>query len=178
MIGIREHGVGNSGGSNVKSIQRGVIKSFPASKTLDINIGAVNVDISTIEIKYYTDNVAFTAAISAVLLNPTTIRLSKFNDSQITDHFSLEWVVTEYNNVKSKQTGIYTLDSAWTEKFVTISAVNPSKAKLISSNISGNNHYAYGNFSTAARIVDSTRIGFYGLHTGTNIVDWQVIEFK
>lgn len=167
---------GEGGGSNIKSIQRGSITSVSTSTTVDITISSVDVNKSTVEIRSNPEGTAANTLFYAELINSTTVRLTRYGTSSVSSNFKLDWEVTEYNNVKSKQSGLYTTTLTRIDESVSISTIDPNKSKLILSQAVNYAGTAVPYVVGAGIIASATSFVLYGA-AGRDVA-WQVIEFN
>lgn len=167
---------GSSGGSSVKSIQRGSHTMFGYNSPLTNIITISGVDISSSIIIIYFNSKASNTSLSAVMaeiINSTTIKFTGCVGGSTV--YPFEWQVVEFNNVKSKQSGIGAYVSS--DETFTISSVNTSKSLIFGSFWTC---YADTNIYAASyKIISSTSIGIYRRNAGgPQQAAWQVIEFK
>jgi len=155
------------GGASVNTVQRGTA-SMGGILTTDITIAEIDSGSSIIRIINPYSHSATVARLmfAGQIINDTTIRISR-ESSEATNQ-NIEWEVTEYKNVKSKQTGITTGNA-------TITSVDPSKSIILSSATSS----LLSN--TIVDLAFTYKINSATLVTNTGISKthyWQVIEFK
>lgn len=165
--------IGVGGGSNVKSIQRGVT-TFSAITT-NATIASIDLTKSIVKISFVplNSNGQF-GIVKAKLTSSTNLELKQIAFTQATVVY---WEVIEFNNVKSLQTGMISLTA--TTNTVTIAAVNTSKCIVFcswdSNDVSGANikqgHCSYGLTSSTVLTVNQS-------DTVLHEIEWQVIEFN
>lgn len=162
------------GGNLIKSIQRGTL-TFPSATITNVTISSVDLTKSIVLVTSIGDSVnPAVGCVKGKLTSATNLALSKAT----TLTANVSWQVIEFYNVKSLQTGDYTLITA--AGTVTVSAVSPTKSLLICSwestaSTSGAN-YAALNYN----LTNSTTITFDIINSanqGRNI-HWQLIEFN
>lgn len=185
---LRLHGlIGTGGGSNIKSIQRGSFIGNVLSKNVTITsidpqksiviIDALDYpfDSATQTGKYYFD---------AEIINNTTLLFERLtNDTTL--YPTVYWTVIEYNNAKSKQSGILDVNSQTIKgASVTIAAVNRDKSILVISKrhtADGNEGAVSTNTLADAVLTNGTTITFHrngATFFWTWRFKWQVIEFS
>lgn len=165
------------GGSNIKSIQRGLLNVSAAIS--DITISNVDLSKSIVIVKAACTSFGSTAAYECVaqgfLTSGTNVRI-KLGDHYSYNTVEVAWQVIEFNNVKSLQTGFATGGTT------SISAVNMSKSVVFSSEKiteSGSGYDLARYFMNAVRLVTSTLLAFDRNGNATTLeIYWQVIEFN
>lgn len=159
-------------GSNIKSIQSGT--STLSATSLNVPISSVDLSKSIVMINCSsTSNFADQTMVSAQITTNTNLQLSKAN---ATTAVVVNWVIIEFNNVKSKQTG--SIASNGGTASATITSINMNKALLfctatnsITSSTSINQAlYRY-------KINTVTSLNFDSSST-TQTIYWQLIEFN
>jgi len=169
---------GSSGGSNIKSIQRGTADMANAS-TLNIAISDVDLTKSIVIVSGVTSGVAGTYFwVQGKLLNSTTVSLRR--NSVGTPAYLVDWVVIEFNNVKSLQTGETSVGN-FLSVTQAVTSIDPLKSLLVHSWFTDYND----NFVTEAvwinKIESSTGISFrraaYAT-AGNWYIRWYLIEFN
>ncbi|MCO1603655.1 hypothetical protein [Desulfosporosinus nitroreducens] len=161
--------------SNIKSIQRGSLYTVGSGSYLDIPIASVDPAKSIVKI---TSNYAEGDApntmtvIAATITSATNIRLIAYGS--MADTAFVTWEVIEFNNVKSKQSGVI----AGTATSATISAVDLTKSILFVSFTTENGDYDV--LETSARAVHLSSPTTITLKSRTTLTTtyWQVIEFN
>lgn len=185
VSGISNNGVdlGNFG-SHIKSIQRGESYNTAAQKNIAIN--AVNPNNTLVEVSYRAtdaDSVFWSNLMLSVELTSSTNLLFEIGsyDSGNVPRFS--YVVTEYNNVKSKQSGTYTLtgngSNALQTATISITTVKSSKSRLVWSVHSTlatdiENRMPMKVYLTDSNIV----VEVISAATYNYYIKWQVLEFN
>lgn len=165
----------SSGGSNIKSLQRGTGSIAVGSTTTTATIGAVDLTKAIVLVSSYCSSggppsISF---VSAVLTNSTTITFTRGSGLNYAATFN--WTVIELNNLKSLQSGTFSTTS--TPYNLPISSVNTTKAIAIAnwsttSAIAGESTMQYD-------ISSSTNVTFSWYNGSvTNTVSWFVIEFN
>lgn len=160
----------DSGTVSVKSIQQGT-GTIAGTLTTNVTISAVDITKSIVIIYDRGVDAGATPAqykVTAQLTTPTNILLTR---TSTTNPGSFSWLVIEFFNVKSLQTGTRTLTAPGT---TTISAVNTAKAFVIFSM-----NVATTFVPIDATLTNSTTISFgYPTSTSASVTAaWQVIEF-
>lgn len=164
------------GGSNVKSIQRGSTSITLGSTSVDVSITGTDVSKSFLAFTITAPSGGNDSQLcTGELINSTTIRFARIGT---TGALNIEWQVTEFNNVKSKQSG--TLSTTSETNNITISAVSENKCIYF---ISVNNNYTSEISSVAkgrAKLTSSTNLSITRETTlgYTSVFKWQVIEFN
>lgn len=168
------------GGATIKSIQRGEADWNNTLTSKDITIGSIdpNKAIATVEI--YTTGAPNVMATSIEIINATTIRIKRITGTAQTNaNFNkVTWKVIEYENVKSKQSGIH-VPSVITPESITISEIDPGKSILVHSmtSTSTSTTAPQRNFLSRAWVNSATTI-MINAEDIENTVYWQLLEFK
>lgn len=166
------------GGSNIKSVSRGVVLFASTDTSKLIDISAVNM-AKTIVLangcqtsQVSGTNTEYNFAIE--LVDSTHINISR---QQGGDTATVVWTVAEFNNVKSKQHGDYSLTN--TTGSVSISEVNIFKSLMFYSflYLTTGDTQAYYNF-TYGYLNDATSLNFGQYNSKPKTIKWQVIEFN
>ena len=169
------------GGSNVKSIQSGSGTLDGSTLSSTIAVSAVNISKSVIIINTSTSGYSEPMGamhLKAELTGPTTISISRGRENGIPLFYS--WVLVEFNNVKSKQTGSLNLGS---NQFATqtISQISTAKSLVFWSSFSTSTGPGTQGRQPLCYFTSSTQLainGNYGSAYNDLSVHWQVIEFK
>lgn len=177
MKGIVKGGL-NDGVSNIESHQNGSLTFTPTTTTLTIS--AV-VPANSI-VKVYPmqgSNTGLTEYVSAEITNATTVT---FRHGQAVS-VNIMWEVIEYNNVKSKQSGVKSQSALTTSGInaytVPIASVNTNKSILVSSiDVAVSSEIYYDRYGR--EITNATTLTFkvYGPVNADINIRWQVIEFN
>lgn len=168
---------GSSGGSNIKSIQRGTATIPYATNQLSVTINAVDVSKSIAlctERQIFSDYSTYLKA-GIYQFTTTSLGLKRYNGGT-SQALEVDWQVIEFNNVKSKQSGSATPPTGSTQN-VTINSVNMNKSILIVTSYV-NNSASNGMEISSGILTSSTNIQLRGSGSGTPYVYWQVIEFN
>ncbi len=158
--------------SNIKSIQNGSVAIVTPNAVATVTITSVNPNNAVVICSadgglYPADNMY-----TAELTNATTITLTRGNGGSYNGNIS--WQVIEFNNVKSLQRGLSTVNVG-TEVLVAISSVNLAKSMIIASL---RTTYASGALSYRYRPISAVQIGIIQtVASATSQCAWQVIEF-
>lgn len=176
--------VGTLDSSVVKSKQTGTA-TFPSTSNLQsitVTVSAINPNNCILYVYQTSRTGEFSKyAISGDVTNATTLTFSRATNTTGAD--SIVWELIEFNNVKSRQTGI----TRGTGAAIVISAVDVNKASCFQS-CSNQGYYSVSTSTLGnilhTRIVDSTHVILHGNGSGTPIPPddawyrhWQVIEF-
>lgn len=177
MRGIVKGGL-NDGGSNIKSIQRGMYNVTDTTTTIDISIANVDLTKSVPTISFdasYGNQMA--DLWKCELTSSTNLRITRIG--LIATNIFVSWEVIEYNNVKSLQSGLCAANAY--PFSVSISNIDTSKSKLFYSftnsyNNSDTEQYCF----VSGFIKNSTLIEFRGYMANINQynIQWYVIEFN
>ena len=180
---LKSHGIGVGGGGTIKSVQRGISTAFDNTTTTSTTITISAVVTANSIVRVYpgaipgaTSAYFYSHAVCVDLTNSTTISLTRERPDNKAP--AIVWEVIEFNDAKTKQTGIATINDDTFIKNVTISTVEMSKALVfiswigISANSSVNQHYVQPYLTSNTNLRIDTQ-SYYGLS-----VHWQVIEFK
>lgn len=172
-VGVNIFGVAGSR-SAIKSIQRGTASFVDGATSATVSVTGVDLTKAVLLVTYNnssSDNAAM--FINGVITNSTTLTFTRDTGSRA-NYFS--WQLIEFNNVKSLQSGIFTLGVA-TSGTVTISTVTTSKAIVFISFTGTSSNIYYDVVS--AELTNATTITFKkGGAGGSNEIAWQVIEFN
>lgn len=176
---------GGGGGSNIKSIQRGLFTFSSNPGTYTLNFTAVDISKSILTFSYTTgtkSGVNKYVLIQGQIINSTQASFSNFLPGDSID-FTVEWQITEYENVKSVQRGATSITSGAvvvSASNVSISSIDVDKSILF---FSAKNQYAFSSsvgLLFRGKIASPTILTFYAYHDSgwdTNF-QYQVIEFK
>lgn len=179
MEDLRLHGL-LGGGSNIKSIQKGKV-FYKSVNTLNIPISTVDLSKSIALIEYDPGNGNGRSVnlIAAELVNSTTLNLSSQSAySTAGGGIPIVWNVIEFNNVKSKQSGIAIMNTELTLT-QSISSINPDKSLILATSKSSSGADTYYGDNPLVEIISSTQIKL--TRSFSNYVcnvKWQLIEFN
>lgn len=184
---LSKHGIGGGGGSNIKSIQRGTATfDYTSGTLLNISISSINPNKSIVRITYNrnSENGAQPAFfdIACKIVDATNIQLIRqsVGNSSVTD-IIVNWEVIEFNNVKSKQTGVVNGMSSNSNTDVEITSINTNKSLLLFNHTHNTDNIGYSSLANyifiRGSIYNSTTLRFYILAL-TPTIYWQVIEFN
>lgn len=173
--GIVKGGLNDGGGSNIKSIQRGVNSCTSISQT--VTISAIDVTKSIVNISYSCsgNNALRNLLPKVVITNSTTLTIT-FNISPGYEVY-VSWEVIEFNNVKNLQTGLVNMPNA-TPLTVNISAVNLAKSMLYFTNNSVSATSTANYVTMRGLIATGTTLTFNQGDTISRDIAWQVVEFN
>lgn len=174
---LMQHGVGVGGGSNIKSIQRGVVVFNNLND--EVTISKVDLDKSIVIIKNKENDSYYLGCLlnGGYLESPTKLKL--YRDVSANNRADVYWEVVEFNNVKSIQQGVIT---PTTNNFnIPISVVNPKNSlvflqQTVSSNAIRSDTY-YAAYWTTHTLNSTDLIIHWGSNRFFNF-RWQVIEFN
>ena len=162
-----------SGVRNIKSIQRGSFSYYNLT-TYNVTINPVD---TTKSIIYVSHNGGYARAntdlIAAKISNSTTINFSSGDD--YTNEVIVSWIVIEFTNVKSLQTGSVVASGATTN--VAISTVDILKSFSVVSKKSTSTSSTTGYYRFTHHITTATNLAITGQNVNTETYEWQVIEF-
>lgn len=170
-------------GSNIRSIQRGVVKLTAAILTANVPISKIDPSRAVLLLSSTGDsgtNGVQTIETRGVITDAATLTFTR--GSHNNDVVEISWQVIEFISVKSKQTGQYSLTptAGNAEKLITISSIDTTKSMMFASSTvpSGSNAQ---NTWLQYRIVNSNTIAvrINGDSPGAvaSTIEWQVIEF-
>lgn len=165
---------GSAGGSNIKSIQRGVATILYNATSSTVSIASVNTDkaIVKINIKGSADT-PDKLVVAVTLTNENTLTFAR--NTANADVY-IAWEVVEFVSVKSKQTGTTTCAQG-SDVNVPITAVDLAKCMVfVSHKTSYTSNYA-GCMTIMANLTTTTNLHLYSA-TGPAYVNWQIIEFN
>jgi len=176
--------VKRGGGSNIKSIQQGVVsQSF---KSITIPISPINKEKSLVEVSVESfSRYGYHCLVMCSLVSNNAIKLQRGNDN-VTYASNVIYRVIEFNNVKSRQEGTFTLsgNNIPFNEIVTINTINPFKSILYATMMQTDWRDFWVDLAIQTEIVDSTHIRFFNSRkviyedSGLITVHWQLIEFK
>jgi hypothetical protein len=160
-------------------VQSGTAQIFNNTNlTYTITISPINPAKSLATIRSTNNGNADFSAVKIEIQNATTLLVTRTTGTSDTSIY-IVWTVTEFNNVKSKQTGTYALTTAGAEQSVAISSINVTKYILAYSCTSITASSAAAYFWANGRVINSTTLGFFSLTGITGLtIEWQVIEFN
>lgn len=167
------------GGSNIKSIQRGTsVLTNGGASTLNVTISSVNLSKTIVK---FTSLIISTSGSLNSLCNAkvtTATNLLLTRNSTTGGDITVEWEIIEFNNVKSIQTGNYTLSTM--SGTVTITTVDTTKSSLYYSAYNSADTDSYTRTMTGTgKITNATTLTFALATSGvTKIIEWIVIEFN
>jgi hypothetical protein len=173
---LRLHGlIGGGGGSNIKSIQRGLVI---ATNSVNVTISSVDLANSVLIISYQGGGGTAVRNLKAMgkLTSSTNINFSLTTSA---GYVTVNWQVVEFNNVKSIQRGDVTLSAA--SESVTINAVDWGKTMLLSSvklNSTGTDLTYLVTDGGIERLTNTSIRLNTGNASNTGTAHWQVVEFK
>ena len=165
-----------SGGATIESRQNGEVIWNTVTTQRDITISAIDPSKSVILVSVHGNNTPQRAAIAAEIINATTIRFTKFANNDTFE--KVRWTVVEFNNVKSKQTGIYTPTSGGVDQNIAISAINKENSLMFASYTLSTTTDFFRVGLNAYDILTNTLIRFTANLGNAAAMYWQVIEFN
>lgn len=174
MEDLRLHGLLGGGGSNIKSIQRGITKI--TSPTHNVTIAEVDLNKAILIMSF--DPISTGSSDKSVggkLTTSTNIQfLCKLEYNQ-----AVSWQVIEFNNVKSVQRGsVSGIDLGNGETF-NITSIDTTKSFLVFNYRLDASGTAVLGYPCRGQITTSTTIEFQsGFGALTDAVEWEVIEFN
>lgn len=170
----------DSGGSNIKSIQRGTLQWTGPSGGQSVTISAVDTTKAIVKITFretVTGEPASQKCVAAYLSTSTTVQFEMQDPTALP---FISWEVIEFSPaaIKSLQSGYSTGLQAQTDN-IAISAVNLSKAMLFFSYSTGNTETPQVWAMLAGYLSSATNIAFTqtGAARAKN-VRWYVVEFN
>jgi hypothetical protein len=165
------------GGSNIKSIQRGATSVNSTSQ--DVVISSINSEKSIVCLSFYASSGATLDSyfVTAEITSDTTITFKK---GASFGSITVDWLIIEYNNVKSKQSGTATITSATSSTDVSISSINISKSISFASARTTENSTNFNRVIVSGKLTSDTNIQLNvgSSATANRTVEWQVIEFN
>lgn len=184
LQGLEKFSIDGAGGSNIKSIQRGVLRLDGASGSETVTITAVDLTKAVVKISYNGMSYTFTDSTQAVLpsaeiTSSTTVVISRGIDS---GDMWIPWEVIEFNNVKSLQKGTavalaYDSFYGFDVQSVGIATVDPLKSIVFfnyKSLLAGGSDMIYAGVACeveASLVRFTTKVDYdYSVH-------WQLVEF-
>lgn len=181
---LSKHTLGNAvmngpGGSNIKSIQRGVA-TINGLSTVDITISSVDTTKAICRVSTGNQGATFAKALfKSEITSATNLRLTR-NTADAND-VQTYWDVVEYNNVKLLQKGTVAINSGSSYATVNITSVDLAKAILFFDFSSDATDTApdFQYIMISGGIIANNQLKFYKINTAYNFsVNWRVIEFK
>jgi hypothetical protein len=164
------------GGQLVKSVQRGTVALTSAQ--VDVSISAVNTNNVELVMTYTMGSNSFAYIPKGKVLNGTTLRFD--TDANSSGATVVQWEITEYYNLKSRQSGTLTSTSPTGTDNIGITAVNTSKSKCIATFrfIGPTGGGSVGLDGIRAALTSATNLQVTTANIGSNvIIEWQVLEF-
>lgn len=164
------------GGSNIKSIQRGVA-TITTGQDLSITISSVDITKSIVLINSrgtYNDNT--TNFVYGKLLNSTTLYLARGFNGAVTTNISYQ--VIELQNIKSMQKGTSIIDVSQSNIAVTIGSITLDKVILFTSFYVNNLNYGISVDISNSTTITFTRSpsGASSAYNGAVQVQWFLVE--
>lgn len=167
--------------SNIKSIQRGTAVIPSANRYIYVPISAVDTNKSIILLGHTGDlHDMYTDCIAPSIFNSTSFRLQEgYSGTGTVGDQTINWQVIEFNNVKSKQSGVKTISSSQST-YSTISAVVPEKCILVSYATASVFFPPSGGINIPGCVLtNATRLDFSFIKPDYTLLSyWQLIEFK
>lgn len=171
------------GGSNIKSIQRGLLNA--TSPTNNITISTIDASKSIARLTFKPSSTGVTTAreIMSAIHITSNINLQTNYQTDATVYPQIAWEVKEYKKIKSKQSGLKSAtghpSTAPTIIDITVASVDLSKVELYCSfytSLAANTGYAY---NIEYYMLNSTtiRVEWQYFGSGDNLfTEWQLIE--
>ena len=178
---LMQHGIGGSGGDNIKSIQRGsFLDNKSKNQTVDISEIDLSKSICLIEYDYprTTMGVSSTQSMLSIdFLNNTQIVIRRASEGSAlsSDIRLIHWTVVEFNNVKSLQRG--SISSSSSGRIVAITPVNMQKSLIFCSSQGSPSGSMSSAIQAYAVFQDNSNVEIYP-KADYYIVNWQIVEFK
>ena len=174
-----------AGGSNIKSIQTGLLNATSVSNNVNITAADKNKSIAKLNIRPSLSSTAVTRGLlSSIKFNSNTQINIAYNTSE-TAYPLASWTVTEYNNVKSKQEGSVSLQGAdssgITTTDITVSTIDLNKYELYCSFRTTFDSTQSYTVMHRYYMKDSTTLTVEWTYWGTAnwlYIEWQLIEFN
>lgn len=169
------------GGSNIKSIQRGVANMmngvFTDINRVNVAISAIDINKSIILLSFHgEDATSANSSIMAEILSATEILFSTSQKPSYGGLFS--WQVIEFNNVKSIQRGTSVIPTDVSTENITINPINLSKSFIYNTDRGTNPGYYFAGYNVRA-ILSESSVSLYKVSSSAQKTShWQVIEFK
>lgn len=186
---LRLHGLIGGVGGSIKSVQAGNNYITGYSVTNDVSINPVDLNSSLVEINF--SPAAYVQAISAAklmasakLLKSDQLRLERCSGRSGDPYPYIAWTVTEFNNVKSKQSGssIFETNSDVTSFNIAINPVNLQKYRLVASFRTSRGSYQPPVYLPRYYMTNDSTITVRWFSDTSDYeflyIEWQVIEFK
>ena len=173
---------GGGGGSSIKSIQHGIASLYDTTNVA-ININSVNLNSAIIICTPYRMITRYSAygMVSAKFLSENQIELRREAADTVYGAVQWNWVVVEFNNVKSVQRGDIIINTADTEHIIPISDINPEKALVFSSFHGGSARVDTLEVNMHVAINNSTSLKIYCSKVDNTYpwkLHWELVEFK
>ena len=162
------------GTSFISSIQRGSLSLPYSVETITISEVDTTRAIPTVSFSptYTTDNPQ-TLFVSCDLNNSTALKVYRLDDD---DNVIVNWTVTEYNNVKSLQSGSYSMTTLTAG--IIVSAVNMNKSMLFVDWSASSSTNASHNYMISYSLSSATTISFNKIIANETTIRWKLIEFN
>ncbi|MBU3098755.1 MULTISPECIES: hypothetical protein [Clostridium] len=175
---LLQHGIGGGGESNTKGIQRGEYSVLSTDLTINITISPVDITKSIPKIFVCATGASTRANVTlfkCVLTSSTNLQITRYSNGA-TFTATIDWEVIEYNNVKSLQTGLLTLNTASTN--IAISSVNMLKTDLFLSFTITSTYGLSEIMQIAMQLTSTTNLKFTGYGSMNYSIQWYAIEFN
>jgi len=169
--GLSDFGLDGGGGSNIKSIQKGTLTLIAVDT--NITISAIDLTKAIVVVRMYmtSNSKSSQCSVSGDLTTSTNLLLN------VPEAYSqeVEWEVIEFNNVKSLQRGVVSIDTTLTN--TTISSVDVNKTMVIYSFTSNDTNNIPLAILVSSYLTTLTNLqSVIGSSTGT--LKYQIIEFN
>lgn len=170
---LKLHGL-IGGGSNIKSIQRG--SSVVSAISTDVTISAVDLTKAVVTLSFKSPiggTYASKGLIRGGLTSATNLNLSISDSANFP---TVDWVIVEFNNVKSLQSGNKV--TSVVSDSVTISTVNMAKAILFFSYLTSSFLTDFNGILLNVTLATSTSITIKQATAINKDINWFVVEFN
>lgn len=171
--------VGLSGGSNIKSIQRGTGSIGSGLAQIDVTITAIDLTKSVVKVTYLdtANSAAYASCVKAEFTSSTNLRLTRGGSTA--QSTAVEWEIIEYYSLKSLQTGTLATDGTSLGGTVSITSVDLSKAVLFFTFNNGGTTTTISSGTMTGKLSSSTLITFVNSsEVGSRSIFWFVVEFN
>lgn len=174
---LKDHGIGVSGGSNIKSMQKG-IATYQDVTSLDIAIATIDLTKAIVIIELVSSGTNYTGTVAAKFTSSSNVNISTY--SSTSNAMLVNWWVIEFNNVKSLQSGSKTWSTTtngFVIKPVTIASVVPLKSLCFVTVKTNYGNAVVGPNSIVGMISSPTNLNL-SVYDQPGDAEWQIIEFN
>lgn len=175
---LKGHGIGVGGGSNIKSVQRGIVSSG-TSAPANITISPVDINNSIVLVydTYYGNPATYNKLQIKVRGRLTATNTITFEVEAGGNGWQTAWQVIEFKNIKSLQKGTASVGNG-TVTLATISPVDLTKAIVFFSHTTNDTQPEPVDIILSVYLLDAQTLKCCGFYGATKTINWHVVEFN